>query len=96
MTAKGHPKPSTRVNAALDHVHEYRIIDGLLHKKGHDPAANEVIWRVAVPDVPQGLRSFWYYGRRYNYSPKKMIMMLYHDNEVMGGHSSEEQTIDKI
>ena len=89
-------KPAARANAAIDNAKSYRIIDGLLHHRGFDKSANEVVWRVVVPDSAKGVRSYWYYGRRYNYSPRKMIVMLYHDNEIMGGHSSEAQTIDKI
>ena len=47
--------------------------------------------------VPVGvIRSFKFNGRRYRLSLRKSLLLLYHDSELTGAHSSSRDTLSKL
>ena len=71
------------------------FFDGeLLFKKIYDNTEQAFTYKMVVP--AGGLRSFWYNGRNYRLSLRKTLLLLYHDSEMIGGHSNREDTLAKI
>ena len=65
---------------------------GLLFKR----VEHEGEWVVRAY-VPQGgLRSFWFNGRRYRLTLRRQMLLLYHDSELIGAHSSARDSLAKM
>ena len=89
--ARGRAK---RADAAVQALPQYILYDKLLYRKVLDPHTNSFVERVVLP--AGGLRAFWYNGRRYKLSLRKQMMLMHHDSELAGAHSSAKDTLAKI
>ena len=83
-----------RADAAVQALQHYLLHDQLLFRKVLDPHANAFVERIVLP--AGGLRAFWYNGRRYKLTLRKQMMLMHHDSELAGAHSSAKDTLAKI
>ena len=70
------------------------LFDGILFRWVYNETEQAYGLRAVIP--AGGLRSFWYNGRKYRLTLRKSLLLLYHNSELMGGHSSREDTLGKL
>ena len=85
---------TSRCEIAMKSMNNYSL-DGLLYRLVRGKS-NNLEERTYIPKGSEGLRCIWYNGRRYNWDLRRTLMLLYHDSEMSGGHTSIDQTYDKI
>ena len=83
-----------RADFAVQLLSQYIIHDKLFCRKVLDPHVNAFVERVVVPGG--GLRACWYNGRRYKLTVREQMMLLHHDSELTGAHTSANDTMAKI
>jgi hypothetical protein len=84
---------ASRADIAVREMGKYTF-DKLLYREVFDPQTKTFASKAVVPSG--GLRSFRYNGRRYRLSMRKSLLLLYHDGEAAGAHTSEESTTAKL
>ena len=88
------PSRAKRSDAAVNLMPHYAWDDKVLWRKVHDVSSNSFVQRLVIP--AGGLRSFWFNGRKYRLSIRKQILLMYHDGELAGAHTSVRDTFAKI
>ena len=83
-----------RADAAVQALSNFVVYEELLYRKVLDPHTNSFVERAVLP--AGGLRAFWYNGRRYKLSLRKEMLLMHHDSELAGAHSSAKGTLAKI
>ena len=82
-----------RASLAVKQAGDY-LFDGILFRHVYSDVEQVFGLKAVIPIG--GMRSFWYNGRQYRLTLRKTLLLLYHDSEMMGGHSSREDTLSKL